>query len=187
MLNRFSLWSVLAIGFIEPQYTWAQDSTAYPIFQQMPTVVSVNRENLIQRSDYGKALIETLVASQQKLRSENDTLLLELEDEERKLTELRKTMAAEDFAPLAEAFDVKVKSVRRLQDQKGVELTKALEAARFRFFRQSERIISQLMKENGIVFVLDANAIWISQGGDVTNLVIERLNDAYKAGELTLE
>ncbi len=164
----------------------AQDAT-FPVFQDGPAIVSINRERLIQRSDFGRALIKVLSDRQAALVKENETLAQDLEREERELTELRKTLTPAEFTPLAEAFDAKVKEVRRVQEQKGVELTKSLENARFRFFRQAEQIIVKLMADRGIQFVLDESAIWLSQGGDVTNLVIERLDAAYGAGELTLE
>lgn len=165
----------------------AQAVPNYPVFRDTPEVVSVNRERLIQQSAFGKALIDSLSVQQKTLVEENEALAEDLEREERELTEVRKTLSSEEFAPLAEAFDEKVKETRRSQDQKAVELAQALEGARFRFFRQAERVIAQLMQENGIVFVLDETVVWISQGGDVTNLVIERLDAAYRAGELSLE
>lgn len=165
----------------------AQGVPTYPIYRELPEIVSVNRDRLIQASEFGKALIDVLTARQRQLVDENEALALDLEREELELTDLRKTTSPEEFSPLAEAFDEKVKEVRSRQDQKAVELAQALEGARFRFFRQAERVISQLMQDNGIVFVMDETAVWISQGGDVTNLVIERLDAAYKAGKLSLE
>lgn len=170
-----------------PVMAQTQVDAVYPVFRSMPEVVSVNRERLIQTSQFGRALRGNLAVQQADLVAENEALAKDLEREELELTELRKTLTQQEFAPLAEAFDVKVKDVRRSQDQKAVELAQALEGARFRFFRQAERVIAQLMNENGIVFVLDESAVWISQGGDVTNLVIEQLDAAYLAGELSLE
>lgn len=165
----------------------AQVVAEYPVFQETPSVVSVNRERLIQMSEFGKALMNLLSQEQSVLVLENETFAKDLEREELELTDLRKTLLAEEFRPLAEAFDVKVKEVRRVQEEKAVALAKSLEAARFRFFRQAERVIGQLMQDNDIVFVLDESAVWISRGGDVTNLVIERLDAAYAAGQLALE
>jgi Skp family chaperone for outer membrane proteins len=165
----------------------AQAIEKYHVFEDTPLVVSVNREGLIQGSEFGKALINSLSEQQSALVLENETFAKDLEREELELTELRKTLSAEEFGPLAEAFDVKVKEVRRVQDEKTVALAKSLEAARFRFFRQAERLIGQLMQDNGIVFVLDEGAVWLSRGGDVTNLVIERLDAAYASGQLALE
>jgi Skp family chaperone for outer membrane proteins len=159
----------------------------FPIYEPTIPLVSVNREALIQKSDYGRAVFAKLAEQQSALLAENHTLTETLEKEELQLTELRKTLIADQFTPLAEAFDAKVKEVRRTQDQKSTDLAKALEAARFKFFRQAESEIGQLMQENGILFVLDESAVWMSKGGDVTELVIERLNAAYAARKLTVE
>ncbi len=183
---RIILGAVIAMTCAVPSLN-AQAVAKYPIFQDTPLVVSVNRERLIQRSEFGKALMSSLSDQQSALVLENETFAKDLEREELELTDLRKTLSAEEFGPLAEAFDVKVKEVRRVQDEKTVELAKSLEAARFRFFRQAERLIGQLMQDNGIVFVLDESAVWLSRGGDVTNLVIERLDAAYASGQLALE
>ncbi|MDG1997990.1 MAG: OmpH family outer membrane protein [Amylibacter sp.] len=111
----------------------------------------------------------------------------DLEREERELTDVRKTIASGEFSILAKAFDEKVKAVRRRQDQKAIELAQALEGAKFRFFNEAEQMITQLMKDNGIVFVLDESAVWIAQGGDITKLIITRLDAAFQAGQLPLE
>lgn len=179
----------LGFGFALTLLCWsatAQTST-FPVYEPTLPVVSINRENLFQRSDLGMQLSDVLSKRQAALVAENDRLAATLEQEELELTELRKTLSAAKFEPMAEAFDVKVKNVRRVQDQKSVDLAKALESMRFRFFRQAESVIAKMMQESGILFVLDEKAIWMSQGGDVTNTVIERMNSAYAAGEISIE
>ncbi|GGA24184.1 OmpH family outer membrane protein [Neptunicoccus cionae] len=165
----------------------AAQTRDFPLYDQALPVVSINREALIQRSDLGRQLSEMLAERQSALVAENEELAARLEQEELDLTELRKSMSAEEFTPMAEAFDAKVKKTRREQDQKSVDLAKTLESMRFRFFRQAENIIVQLMQERGVMFVLDESAVWMSQGGDVTNTVIKRMNSAYAAGELSIE
>ena len=174
----------LVVGSTGP--THAQDDS-YPVFRAPVPVVSVNREQLIQQSRFGQAIVGQLLERQRKLVAENEALTETLEREERELTELRKTMEPAEFAPLAEAFDEKVKRVRRTQDDKGVALAQALETARFRFFRQTENVIARMMQENDILFVLDENVVWLSQGGNITKAVIERLDAAFDAGEIRVE
>ena len=165
----------------------AQGSPPYQIYREPAEVVSVNRDRLIQGSKFGKALIDALTILQQRLVEENASLAADLEREERELTDVRKTIASGEFSILAKAFDEKVKEVRRRQDQKAIELAQALEGAKFRFFNEAEQMITQLMKDNGIVFVLDESAVWIAQGGDITKLIIKRLDAAFQAGQLPLE
>ena len=184
LARRIGIW--LCMGLIAATAAQAQQSS-YPVFQPVVPVVSVNREALLQKSQYGQALMGVLTRRQSALVEENEALSAKLEQEELELTELRKTLTPEEFNPLAEVFDNKVKEVRRTQDQKSVDLAKALETSRFRFFRHAEAVIGQLMSENGIVFVLDESAVWLSKGGDVTQAVIDRLDAAYAAGELPVE
>ena len=165
----------------------AQSLPSYQIYRDSAEIVSVNRDRLIQSSEFGKALVNVLTTRQRQLVEENASLALDLEREERELTDARKTLTSEAFGPLAKTFDEKVKDVRRRQERKAVELSQALEEARYRFFSQTEQLIRRLMKENGIVFVLDESAVWITQGRDFTDLVIERLDAAYQAGDLSLE
>ena len=165
----------------------AQGLPSYQIYRDSAEIVSVNRDRLIQSSEFGKALVNVLTTRQRQLVEENASLALDLEQEERELTDARKILTSEAFGPLAETFDEKVKDVRSRQERKAVELSQALEEARYRFFSQTERLIRRLMKENGIVFVLDESAVWITEGGDFTDLVIERLDAAYQAGDLSLE
>jgi Skp family chaperone for outer membrane proteins len=165
----------------------AQGLPSYQIYRDSAEIVSVNRDRLIQSSEFGKALVNVLTTRQQQLVEENASLALDLEREERELTDARKTLTPEEFGPLAKIFDNKVKDVRRRQERKAVELSQALEEMRGRFFNQTERLIRRLMEENNIVFVLDESAVWITQGGDFTDVVIERLDVAYQAGDLSLE
>ena len=177
------------LGFALTLSCWSAmaQTSSFPVYYLTLPIVSISREALFQRSDLGNHLSEVLSKRQAALVAENDRLAATLEQEELELTELRKKLSAEKFAPMAEAFDAKVKKVRRVQDQKSVDLAKALESMRFRFFRQAESVIAQMMQESNILFVLDENAIWMSKGGDVTNTVIERMNTAYAAGEISIE
>lgn len=175
----------LSVGLGSAAPSLAQ--TDYPLFQSPIPVVSVNRESLIQRSVFGRDLVEQLAARQKTLVAENERLAATLEREELGLTSLRKTMEAEDFEPLAEAFDEKVKKVRREQDEKSAALASDLEGTRFRFFRHAEAIIAEMMRESDILFVLDESVVWLSQGGNITDAVIERMDAAYAAGELSLK
>ena len=178
--------SAMAVGASIVLPVGAQEMPRFQVYRDSPEVVSVNRDRLIQESKFGKVLVDALTLRQRQLIKENGSLASDLEREERELTAVRKTLDPDEFSRLAKAFDEKVKDVRRRQDQKAVELSKAREDARFRFFGEVEQLIKQLMKENGIVFVLDESVVWIAQGGDITRLIIERLDAEFLAGELSL-
>ncbi|MEM6620183.1 MAG: OmpH family outer membrane protein [Pseudomonadota bacterium] len=151
-------------------------------------VVSLNRERLLSESAFGRAMIGSLSDQQQALVIENQRLTEELETEERALTETRKTMSAEEFRPLAEAFDEKVKQVRAAQDGKAVDLAKAREAARFSFFRRIEPVIIEIMQSRGARVLLNNQAVLLSTDDvDITAAVLARLDALFAQGALAVE
>lgn len=157
----------------------------YPVVESGSSVASLNRERLLSESAYGAEILRRLSERQANLLAENEKLLAELEREEKALTETRRTMDAADFAPLAEAFDNKANRIRAAQAQKGIDLAKALEAARFRFFREVEPVIVEVMQELGITILLNEQAVMLSIGGaDITQPVLERLDALYAEGKI---
>ena len=126
-----------------------------------------------------------LARQQETLVAENDRLLAELEREERALTDARKTMTSEEFAPLAAAFDQKANSIRATQEAKARDLAKALETARFRFFREIEPVIIKIMQDRGVSVLLTEQAVMLSASeADITAAVLERLDVLHSIGEL---
>ena len=157
----------------------------YPIFQEQLPVASINREVLFAESAYGRALLASISEHESRLVKENDSLLADLEREERELTELRKQIPAQEFAPLAQAFDVKANRIRQAQGEKLDALNKQLDGARFTFYRQAETVIRDLMIERGIVYVLNEQAILMSTGeGNITPDVMQRLDALFVSGAL---
>lgn len=169
-------------------FLWAAVAAAqqYPVYEESLPVASINREELFQQSAYGQALIDQLQKRQQQLAAENDDLYANLEREERELTTLRKQISAEEFAPLAQAFDEKANTIRAQQRHKLDELNAELEKSRFTFFRRAEAVIRQLMAERGIVYVLHEQAIWVSSGrADITRDVMARMDALFAQGVFT--
>ncbi len=160
----------------------------FPVFQQSLPIASLNREDLFNKSAYGRALRAQLSQKQKQLAAENNDLYTNLEREERELTALRKQITPEEFTPLAQAFDAKANEIRSRQRQKLADLNTQLERARFIFFRHSEAVIRDLMQESGILYVLDEQAILLSTGeGDITGDVIQRMDRLFADGALKVE
>ena len=157
----------------------------YPVFQEQLPVASINREVLFTESNYGRALLASISEHESQLVQENDSLLGDLEREERELTELRKQIPAPEFATLAKAFDAKANQIRQTQGEKLDALNKQLDAGRFTFYRQAETVIRDLMIERGIVYVLNEQAILMSTGeGNITPDVIQQLDALFASGAL---
>ena len=81
--------------------------------QSLGTVVSpiltVQSDILFERSAFGQRIAQEIDTAQSELQAENSRIQAELTAEETDLVEKRKEMTPEEFAPLAEAFDEKVR------------------------------------------------------------------------------
>jgi len=169
--------------WLPAQGTPAQ-SPQFPLYDDS-AVALLNRDVVLNESAYGKAVSARLAEQQATLQEENDRLLEILEEEERALTETRKTVEPEAFAPLAEAFDAKTNSIRARQEAKAFALAKALEQARLTFFRDIEPVILEVMHERGVSILLNEQAVMASlAGADITNDVMARLDQLFAHGQI---
>lgn len=149
----------------------------FPIYKETLPVASLNLDRLFSESQFGKKVLEESRAKTVELSEENRRIEAELEREERDLTEKRKVLPAEDFRLLAEAFDQKVVRVRRTQNSKANDLGEQLDTARREFSERVQPILLQLMREKGITFILDEQAVVFAlSSGDVTDEVIARVD-----------
>lgn len=149
----------------------------FPVFKETLPVASLNSDRLFSESMAGKAILDESRQKSMALGEENRRIEAALELEERDLTEKRKTLPAEEFRKLADAFDDKVETIRRTQNGKAAALTQELEAARREFSTRVRPILQQLMSEKGIVFVLNEQAIALAlSSGDITDLALQRVD-----------
>ncbi|MEM7440347.1 MAG: OmpH family outer membrane protein [Pseudomonadota bacterium] len=156
----------------------------FPVYDSGPSVATIDRERLLNESAYGQAITNGLAQRQSTLVEENEALLKGLEEEERALTETRRTMDPEAFAPLAEAFDSKANSIRAQQEAKALDLAQALEASRLTFFRDVEPTILEVMRDRGVSILLNEQAVLISVAGvDITDAVLVSLDKLFAEGQ----
>ena len=155
----------------------AQDSS-----QVLSPVLTIDSERLYTDSAFGRrtaAEFETLGA---ELTAENRRIEDELAAEEKQLTALRATLPAAEFRVLADAFDEKVQSVRKQQDGKSRNLTKAFEDRRIVFLNAAVPILETLMREAGAAVVLERRSVFLSANSiDITREAIERLDEKLTA------
>lgn len=149
----------------------------FPVYKDALPVASLNSERLFSESLAGRSVLEASRSKSQTLGEENRRIEAELEQEERDLTEKRRTLPAKEFSLLADAFDKKVVAIRREQNAKAVALGQELDAARRAFSNRVRPILQSLMVELGIVFVLNEQAIALAlSSGDITDEAIERVD-----------
>ena len=153
-----------------------QASTAQSVVQKT-AIVTLDQDQLYLGTQYGRALQAKFESESAALLAENRKIDAALEAEERELTTKRTTMTAQDFRPLAEAFDTKANDLRKAQDVKSTELAKSRDADRQAFFQAVAPILGDYMVERGAVAILDKSAIVVSLGSiDITKEVIARID-----------
>lgn len=155
---------------------------AGPLAQPDP-VLTIDQDRLFTESAYGRATLSKLEAEQADLLAENRKIETALEEEERGLTEQRKTLPAAEFKALAEAFDTRVEGIRAAQVEKDRKLRQAVEENQRRFYAAAFPVIGQLMQDMGASVVLDKQTIILSlQRIDVTDEAIARIDVAIGDG-----
>lgn len=153
-----------------------QASTAQSVVQKT-AIVTLDQDQLYLGTQYGRALQAKFESESAALLAENRKIDAALEAEERDLTTKRATMTAQNFRPLAEAFDNKANELRKAQDLKSTDLAKSRDADRQAFFQAVAPILGDYMVERGAVAILDKSAIVVSLGSiDITKEVIARID-----------
>lgn len=156
---------------VSPQISVAQSVV------QKTAIVTLDQDQLYLGTQYGRALQAKFETESAALLAENRKIDAALEAEERDLTTKRATMTAQNFRPLAEAFDNKANELRKAQDVKSSELAKSRDADRQAFFQAVAPILGDYMVERGAVAILDKSAIVVSLGAiDITKEVIARID-----------
>lgn len=149
----------------------------FPIFQESVPVAVVNEQRLFNSSLWGKRFNQGYLAQRSDLISENGRIEAALEQEEQDLADKRSSLTPDEFRVLAEEFDKKVIAIREEQGAKVKSLSDQNEEVRRAFFQAARPVIERFMEENGIIFILDAQAIFLGRNtGDITDLLIQRLD-----------
>jgi Skp family chaperone for outer membrane proteins len=140
-------------------------------------ILTISSERLYSESAFGRRVAQEFETESNKLASENRRIEQELTEEEQALTDLRTEMVPADFRDLADAFDAKVKEIRRAQDAKARALVQNNEAERVRFIQAARPILAELMREAGAGVILERTSVFLSANAiDVTKVAIARMN-----------
>jgi Skp family chaperone for outer membrane proteins len=175
------LLAALAVVFWSADPSVAQDPQAAPVPEaDIPLrapVVTLDRDLLFEGSRMGKAILQRLEKASNDLIAENRRLEQALEQEERDLTERRKTMPAEDFRKLAAEFDTRVEELRAAQDAKSRNITRQRDLDRQLFFEAAVPILGRMMTEIEAVAIIDRSSIILTFDRlDITQRAIARLD-----------
>ena len=159
---------LIFIGFIICSPTFADDKSL---------IYTVDMTKLLKLTDPGRKIISENNNSRKRLQKENDTLESELLFEEKTLSNLRKTLAVEEFRKRAIAFDEKVIAIRKEQARKEKILNDEIRKQEAIFFKAIYPILYAILTDRGGVILLDqANVVLWDSSVDITTHAIDVIN-----------
>lgn len=159
----------------------AQMSLGEPVSTVGP-ILTLDQNRLYTDSRSGRQTQAEIDAEAKALASENRKLESALEVEETSLVERRANLSAAEFQALAEAFDEKVKDIRKARDAKVRDLAARQDESRRAFLQKVGPVLEQIQTEMGADLILDRSAvIWSSARIDITDMAIARIDAALPA------
>lgn len=141
-------------------------------------VLVVESERLYRESAFGRRVAGEIAARNEEIAAENRAIEAELEAEEMELTERRPSLAPEEFRDLADAFDRKVRDIRREQEAKARAVARKQEETRSEFLSAAAPVLEEMMREAGAAVVLERRSVFLSLNAiDITDDAIDRIDE----------
>ncbi len=154
-----------------------------PAGQVVPTILTVDIEQLFIQSQFGQRVGQSYTQGREELATENGRIAQALREDELALAEQRSEMDIAVFREEAVAFDEKAQAIRRAQDAKERELEERLSLGRDQFLSATRPILGELMVERGAFAILDRRSVLLSLGSiDITEDAIARIDAAIGDG-----
>jgi len=175
---------LLAVGFV----LWAgalpaqQSGPVAPPPVQSPVLV-IDFERVFDQSAFGRRVNDEIESESRVIAAENRRIEAELIEEERRLTDLRPTLAPEEFRRLADEFDEKVQRLRSEQDAKARAIGTRTEEARRRFLTVAQPVLEELLREAEAAVILERRSVFVSVDAiDVTDRAARLIDEQIGAG-----
>lgn len=152
-----------------------------PVQAQSLPVRLLDEDRLLRESELGRRVVERVRAAERALEEENRRIADQLAAEEQELTEARATLSPEDFRARADAFDQRVEEIRAERAQRNEELARFSEAEVQRFFDAAFPVVVDLMNDEGVVAILQPEAVIVAREAfDITGEAIARLDAVWR-------
>lgn len=162
---------------------WASMSVAQSGAVPLSPILTIESDRLFVESDFGRRVAAEIEADQSVLLAENRKIEANLAAEEKRLTDIRKTMEPEDFRAVADAFDKRVQEIRTVQDGKARTISEKGDQERKVFIQAARPVLVELLRESGAGMILERRSILVSVDAiDITDKAILRLNQAIGDG-----
>ena len=160
----------------------AQDQ--FPIGTSVPQaqILTIDSSRLLPGTLLGQSILSALAQEREAFAAESERIAAEFRAKELELTQQRETLPREDFAKLAEEFDLRVQAARLERDEGEAALAAQAESQEVLFLREVRPILGQIMEEAGAVVLLESETVLLRNGAiDVTTLAITRINEATRS------
>ena len=173
------IWAKQAALALAMAFSWPVSLGAQELGVPVLPILTIDVDRVFSSTITGQRISAAISTSVAELSAENRRIEGELAAEELALTETRKTMSAEEFKPLADAFDQKVQKIRAEQEAKERRLQQLQEAETQEFLATVAPVLSSLGNKYGAVVILDRrNVLLAADGVDITDEAIERIDQA---------
>lgn len=162
--------AVVLSAFATPAALLSQEQPSRPF-------LFLNQERILTGSEAGQALLAEEMTASDALRADARAIDSGFEEEESDLTELRPTLAPEQFRKLADVFDARVVEARREQDDRSAALALEFEQKRRQFYAQVAPLLVGLMEHYNALAIFDENSVLLAdQTLDITESVIAEID-----------
>ena len=174
------------LALVAFSFIWA--AFVQPVMAQSSGILVVDLERAYQISKFGKSMRDTFNIENRSFNRENTIILNSLKEEEIQLTEDRAILSPEDFSLAAKAFDKKVQKIRKIRLEQIRLVEENFKLLKPFFFRRIDRFFDAIMNEFNATAILQKNSVVRSvQAIDITDLLIERVDQEFLASEATIE
>jgi len=192
MAVRARIWSVIASALCllvlnagsHAGALAAQPTTGTELFVRSQ-VLTIDSSRLFPETLLGQSILAAIDQERRDFAAENRVLAEELRVEELDLTDRRASLPREEFARLAEEFDLRVQAARTDRDTMQADIDARADAQERAFLREVRPILAQLMTEAGAAVLIEANTVFLRNDAvDITDIAIARINEATRAAPL---
>lgn len=158
---------------------FATAQSAFPTVFPAP-VLLLDRDRLFSESKLGQVILAAEAETRAALTIISRDIKTGFENEESRLTDLRATIAAEEFQILSDDFDQRVQAMREEQLAEDIALQQKSEQNRRRFFSISAPYMSEIMQRYQASAILDIRTVLLfNKDMDITAEAIALLDIAY--------
>lgn len=151
----------------------------FPTVFPQPILV-LDQDGLFKNSKLGQAMLLIQAEKRTVLLQESRLISDTFEVEEKRLTDIRSEVSAEEFRVLSEDFDKRVLAARESQLAKDVEMQQSIDGQRLRFLVIAAPFLSEIMLKYHASAIVDQRSVLLfNRNMDITLEATEILDRAF--------